>query len=223
MTPRKKIALLGVFLLIGLLAIHTALFVPFGPTSGPKIGSYDKPRTALLVLDMQVDFLSDKGRLPVAQAQVPTLLKIINSLLERVEMLKIEPIYIANAFSRFDVIGNLFRNQAAIAGSAGAKLDPRLTVKGNALFLKDKPDAFSNPDLDAYLRDHQVRQLIITGVFADQCVRATVNGALNRGYKVTVLEEAVAAATSNDANEACTMMKTDGATVINYTTLVPPK
>ncbi len=223
MTTRKKIMLSVVCLFVGLLAAYTAVFVPFGPTSGPQIDAYDTPGTALLIMDMQVDFLSDKGRLPVAQEQVPNMLKIVNSVLERTDMLKIEPIYIANAFSPFDVISNLFRNQAAVAGSDGARLDPRLTVKGNTIFLKDKPDAFTNPALDAYLRDRRINTLIVAGVFADQCVLATVQGALNRGYKVTVLKEAVAAATANNQKEACTTMKNKGATVLDYATIVPPK
>ena len=55
-------------------------------------------------------------------------------------------------FNRFD-IGNLFRGFAAIQGSAGSALDPRVTSKGCAYLPKHCADAFSNSDSGIYCRN----------------------------------------------------------------------
>ncbi|MCP4601214.1 MAG: cysteine hydrolase [Proteobacteria bacterium] len=214
MKTQTKIKLAITISLLALLGIYTAIFVPFGPTDGEQIGNYDNPRTVLLVMDMQEDFLDNVGRMPVDSGQTSAMIEATNELLARSEELKIEPVYVVNAFSKWDIIGNLFRNQAAIAESKGARLDTRIAVVGKAMFAKDMPDAFTNPGIDEYLRSRQVNHIVMTGVFADQCVRATANGALNRGYKVTVLSNAVAAASDQDREQAYTDLEKDGAAMI---------
>ncbi len=215
MKTGTKIKLIIAVLFIALLGVYTAIFVPFGPTVGEKIKDYDSPRAALFVMDMQVDLVDKDGRLPVDQGQVPAMLAATNRLVTRADEIGVEPIYVVNAFSKWDLIGNLFRNQAVIAGSEGARLDPRLKVVSEALFIKDMPDAFTNLELDQHLQARQINHIIMTGVFADQCVRATAIGALNRGYKVTVLKEAVAAASTEDRDQAYRDLEEDGATVIS--------
>jgi len=58
-------------------------------------------------------------------------------------------------------------------------------------FSKNKADAFSNPDLATYLSQQKINELIVTGVFVEGCVSATVNGALARNFKVIVVDDAV--------------------------------
>ncbi|MCP4676327.1 MAG: cysteine hydrolase [Deltaproteobacteria bacterium] len=215
MKTRTKIKLAIAVVLVALIGVYTAVFVPFGPTVGEKIDDYDNPHTALLLMDMQVDLVDKDGRLPVDQGQVPAMLAATNGLLARAQERGVEPIYVINTFSKWDVIGNLFRNQAVIAGSKGARLDPRLKVVSKALFAKDMPDAFTNLEFDEHLRKRQINHIVMAGVFADQCVRATAIGALNRGYKVTVLKEAVAAASTEDRDQAYRDLEEDGATVIS--------
>jgi nicotinamidase-related amidase len=213
MRTRAKASLLVGGSVVALLAAYVLVFVPLGSTSGPPIAAYPTPRTALLVMDLQRDFLADDGRMPVARDQVTGMLDATNALLARATELGLDVVYVRNAFSEWDVIGNLARNGAAVAGSDGARLDPRVRAVGNAGFTKDQPDAFSNPELDAHLREHEIGRLVVAGVFADQCVRATVLGALNREYQVTVLSDGVAAATDRDREQALVGLVADGAEV----------
>jgi len=53
-------------------------------------------------------------------------------------------------------------------------------------------DAFAGTPLDGALRARGVDTLVVTGTMTDICVLATVMGAFNREYRVTVVADAVA-------------------------------
>lgn len=183
-------------------------------TNGPPIDRDRSPHRALLVLDMQRDFLADDARLPIKPGQVASVLETTNSLIADAEAAGVDVIYVANEFSPDDFFGNLFRNQAAIEGSPGAELDPRLDVRGRTI-TKDAPDAFSNDELDALLREKRVGHLTVIGVFADQCVYRTVQGALNRNYRVTVVPEALGAASEEDRSDALEDFREAGVALVD--------
>ena len=86
----------------------------------------------------------------------------------------------------------LFRRFAAIEGSAGARWDERVAIDGAPYFPKWRGSAFCNPDLAACLRSLGVEELAIAGLYASACVSATARDALARGFRVTVLSDAVA-------------------------------
>jgi nicotinamidase-related amidase len=220
LSPRAKAGLLVGAAIVALLAAYAVVFVPFGPTSGPPIEQQEQSRTALLVLDLQVDFLADDGNLPVARGQVPGMLDAVARLLQRSAELGLEVVYVKNAFSQWDVIGNLARNRAAIAGEPGAEIDPRVQVLGSAVFDKTEPDAFSNAALDTHLRQHKIDHLLVAGVFADQCVRSTALGALNRKYEVTIVEDGIAAATDDALKQALAGLASDGAAIAQSSALI---
>ena len=48
---------------------------------------------------------------------------------------------------------------------------------------------FANTDLDLQLKRHGVHQLIVIGLIAHTCVKATVRFAAELGYEVTVVKE----------------------------------
>jgi nicotinamidase-related amidase len=170
-------------------------------------------KTALLVLDMQRDFLEDAGRLPVARDQVAGLIASTNALIESAAASGALVVYILNAFPRSAWLANLFRRGAAIEGSTGAELDPRVLVRGSNRFTKTRGDAFSNRALEAYLRERGVERVIIVGVFANACVKATVRGALARGFGVTIVRDGVAAGDDRARRNAIAAMERRGALV----------
>lgn len=58
-------------------------------------------------------------------------------------------------------------------------------------------DAFSNKEFEKFLCSKKVNHIIFTGVDARACVDRTLKAALNRGYKATVINDAIA--TKDDA------------------------
>ncbi len=105
---------------------------------------------------------------------------------------------------------NWFRNNAALQDQPGAWLDDRVIVINDKYFPKRRGNAFSNPRLGEFLQMRQVRHVILTGVFANACVHFTAIGALRRGYRVTVLRDAVAAATDRKREAALERMQRRG-------------
>lgn len=56
-------------------------------------------------------------------------------------------------------------------------------------------DAFHNTPLATFLHAHRITTLLLSGVMTDVCVLFTASGAVHRGFKVCVLEDAVATLT----------------------------
>ena len=171
-------------------------------------------KAALLLLDFQADFLEVAGRLPVAQEQVSPILAAANRLIDAAPALGLEIVYIGNEFSRWDLPANWFRHHASLAGSPGARLDGRLHVVNDCYFPKRVGNAFTNRDLDTFLRAHGVARVILAGVFAHACVRATARGAWRRGYRVAILEDGVATTSDRRRIAALRRMQQMGAELV---------
>jgi len=183
-------------------------------TKGERIAAYASPNKALLVIDVQEEFTGPDGKMPVDPVQAKRLLPTVNSLIEEAERKGVLVVYVKTVFLKSDRIANWFRNQAGIEGSPALDFDRRLVVVNDKVFVKHESDAFSNAEFEKYLVANRVNELYLTGVFADFCVFYTSRGALQRGYKVNFVRDAVAAKTSDDAAKAADKIGKEGAAVI---------
>ena len=165
-------------------------------------------RTALLVVDMQRGFVEagQAMEVPPARATVPA----IRALLDTFRAARLPVVYTAFVYSPSVplLVGELHPEHQPAAPNAprGFGLpsscclegDPSAEVidvlaprHGEAVIRKRWYDAFAGSDLDGVLRARSVRSLVVTGTMTDICVLATVVGAFNREYRVTVVEDAV--------------------------------
>jgi nicotinamidase-related amidase len=166
-------------------------------------------RTALLVVDMQRGFL-DPGEpmeVPPARACVP----VISGLLDVFRARRLAVAFTAFVYSP-DVpllVGELhpehkpatagatrgfgLPSSSCQAGSRSARIVDALAPQpGEPVIDKRWYDGFAGSPLDGVLRARDVRSLVVTGTMSDICVLATVIGAFNREYRVTVVKDAVA-------------------------------
>jgi nicotinamidase-related amidase len=186
----KKILLWLICTPIVLLSVVFAvLYLNTRPTTGPQIGSYTAPRTALIVIDIQEDYTGPQAKKRYRDGD--RIIAASNALLEQARQKGMPVVFIEN------VIGNpligLLAGGVNAPGAPGTATDRRLLqVPGAGTFTKNRADAFSNPELDAFLRRNQVNKVLLTGLDAAYCVNATTKGALNRGYKVTLFPEGIA-------------------------------
>ena len=150
-------------------------------------------RSATLLMDLQVDFLAvDGGRMPVMPADATRVIEAANAVLAGKSLKGTIPILVVNRFASSDWMANLFRHNAAVEGKPGAALDERVQAPDSVrLFAKRQPSAFTNADLDAYLKANEVSKIYVMGVFAEGCVRATALDAKRHGYDVAVPVDAV--------------------------------
>jgi len=159
------------------------------PTDRPSPG-----RSAVLLLDLQVDFLDvARGRMPVDEGAALRVIAAANAVLAGEALAGALPVLVVNRFPATARFANFFRRGAAVAGSAGAGLDPRIIGAPNVrVFAKQRASAFSNPELRPYLEGQGVRRLWVIGVFAEGCVRATALEARQLGFEVVVPEAEIA-------------------------------
>ena len=159
-------------------------------------------RRALILLDFQRDFLADDGRMPVARHHVAPVLAAARRATDRAQRRGDLVVKVGNEFRRRDVVGNLLRRRAAVAGSAGTAWDDRIDLDGALYVPKSAGSAFTNPTLAAVLDAHGVRHVTIAGLFAKGCVRATAEAGLGRGLTVEVLGDAVACSSDRSRDRA---------------------
>jgi nicotinamidase-related amidase len=152
----------------------------------------DYNKTAVLLIDLQRDFLEKTGRLPVSPEDADAVIRVANRLVEHAGKKGWTPVFIKNEFSPSDWLGNALRNKSALAGSPGAEIDPRVDYRSDSItFVKSESDSFSNPQLEPFLRKQGIEKLIVMGVMAEGCVRATAVRPMKTGYRVVVVSDAV--------------------------------
>jgi len=88
-------------------------------------------------------------------------------------------------------------------GSVQAQVIAELTPTENEIVLpKTSSGVFNSTNIDYVLRNLQTRHLIIAGIVTDQCVDMAVRDAADRGYLVTLVEDACATYTA-ERHHAC--------------------
>lgn len=81
---------------------------------------------------------------------------------------------------------------------AGADFKPQVAPRANeVIFEKKVNSAFIGTALEAHLRDIDATTVTICGLTTPHCVSTTTRMAANLGFKVTLVEDACAAFTSN--------------------------
>ena len=177
--------------------------------------------TALLLIDLQRDFLETSGRMPIKARNADIVISLANRLIMHAESAGWKPVFIKNEFKKSDWIGNILRKRAAIEGSVGAEIDPRvLFPMSSSVISKSRPDAFTNPELVELLKSSGIHQIIILGVMAEGCVRATVNGARSLGFSVTVVSDGVASSRDFLKRFGLNCMKKAGASVREHSEIL---
>ena len=178
-----------------------------------RIGNYDNPQKALLVIDMQIDYIDENGKLPIEKSQINSLIETINNII--VDSNDYQIIYMRNIFRKND-IKNIFRNFAVVEGTAGAEIDPRINVVSDNIFDKYTPSAFSNKRFENFLINNQINELYVCGVMADECVYETALSAYNSGYIVNYYANAVGSSSVRNIEKAIEKLRKKGINIIEY-------
>ncbi|KAK9231965.1 hypothetical protein WN943_022206 [Citrus x changshan-huyou] len=159
--------------------------------------------TALLVIDMQNDFILDDGLMRVDGGKA-----IVPNVIKAVEIARQHGILVVWVVREHDPLGRdveLFRQHLystgtvgpTSKGSPGAELVDGLEIKeGDYKVVKMRFSAFFATHLNSFLRTAGIDSLVIVGVQTPNCIRQTVFDAVELDYKsITIIVDATAAAT----------------------------
>jgi nicotinamidase-related amidase len=98
-----------------------------------------------------------------------------------------------------------------VRGELGHDIVPELYPKpGETVIDKPGKGAFYATDLELVLRNHAIKTLIVCGVTTEVCVNTTVREANDRGFECVVLSDCVGSYFPEFQNAALAMVKAQG-------------
>lgn len=86
-------------------------------------------------------------------------------------------------------------------GTERAELVDFIFDNSDVIFKKESPIAFSNADLDTYLKQKNINHLVVVGFNSEYCCLFTSIASVDRGYKTTLIEDATATVNTPETYE----------------------
>jgi nicotinamidase/pyrazinamidase len=193
----------------------------------------DPKRDALVIVDVQNDFCPG-GSLPVPEGDkvVPVLSRYARRLSEAGAAVFASRDWHPEKTAHFRMYGGAWPPHC-VQGTRGAEFHPGLTLPAGTIAISKGTD----PSADAYscfqacdrdgktfvavLGEKGIRRLFVGGLATDYCVKATVLDAIQEGFQVVVLEDAIRAVNVNpgDGENAIAGMKAAGAAFMVFESL----
>jgi len=163
-------------------------------------------RSALLIIDMQNDFVLDGAPLRVAQARtvIPKIVEVLTEFRKRrLSVFHILRVHRRDGSDVEITRQELFRKHPfAVEGTHGATVIDELSpMQAEYVIPKIRMSAFIGTELDLMLRNIGIDELVVTGIQTPNCIRTTVFDAVAYNYPVILVRDAVGAQ-SDDIHEA---------------------
>jgi nicotinamidase-related amidase len=190
----------------------------------------DAATTALLIIDMQRDFVmpggfgealgNDVTQLQVTIAPTKAVLEAARKMGmlvihtregHRVDLSDCPPSKLVRGKGKTRIGDPGPMGRILVRGEVGHDIVPELYPKAGEVVI-DKPGkgAFFATDLELILRDRGIKTLIVCGVTTEVCVNTTVREANDRGYECVVLSDCVGSYFPEFQKAALAMIKAQG-------------
>jgi len=169
--------------------------------------TYNKPLTALLVIDPYNDFISEGGKIwdrlrGVAEANqcVPHMMQVLDAARKSGirAFYALHHRYRPGDYETWKYIAPIqkaaWSRKTFEYGTWGGEIRREFEPRPGEIVAQEHwcSSGFANTDLDLQLKKHGIHQLIVVGLIAHTCVEATVRYAAEFGYEVTVVRDATA-------------------------------
>lgn len=166
--------------------------------SSEEIESLDPATTALVILDMEKDFVWGALKAERAARIVPKIQQLVSAARKaKMPVIYSNDAHLPGLDNEFDVWG-----EHALAGSDGAEvIDELEPADKDYIVPKRTYSGFFQTHLEGLLRDLGVKTIVITGLHTNICVRHTSADAFFRGFRVVVPRDGVEAFTEKDHEE----------------------
>jgi biuret amidohydrolase len=192
------------------------------PFDYPYDGRFVPASTALLVIDLQVDFLSPDGyfaRMGYDPTPLRRILPIVARLLDACRRSGVRVIHTRQGY-RSDLAdmtpyerwrrrrAGLEGTNVLLRGSPGFEIVPEIEVRpGDFVIDKTCNGAFTHTELEHVLRAQNITHLMMTGCTTDVCVHTTLREACDRNFQCLTISDACASGDAY-AHEAALHMVT---------------
>jgi ureidoacrylate peracid hydrolase len=186
----------------------------------------DAPHTALLIVDMQNDFIADGGLVSKDGRDTSEAKKLgerLPTLIAAARHAGVLCVFIRNVYTteRNLYLSDSWLEHASRRRKGGYTTIPVCPAEswagdfygdvkpepGEPIITKHRYSAFHNTDLDTVLRVNAIRTVVVTGVVTNVCVETTAREAFVRDYYVVVPEDGAAA--YSQADHAMTLSNID--------------
>jgi nicotinamidase-related amidase len=132
----------------------------------------DRPKTALLVIDVQTGVVRGNHERDAVVANV-------GSLVDKARRERVPVVWVQHS------------DKGLAKGSDDWRIVPELAPSPTEPHVeKTYGDSFENTTLETVLSGLGVGRLVVVGAQTDMCVRSTLHGALVRGYDATLVSDA---------------------------------
>lgn len=153
---------------------------------------------ALLVIDLQNDYLWDK-RKPKFTYDTEPLVKNVNDTITEYNENGYDIIYILH------VLPNIFITRwflgFSLRGTPGAELYDRINVVSDLHFKKHFANTFTSKTFKEHIKKSDYTEIALCGIDECACVGETAKGAIKAGYKTTIIKNATRCRFSEDKLE----------------------
>jgi len=189
----------------------TGNFIKARPFDYPYDGRLDPAATALLVIDLQVDFLSPHGYLAkkgYETASLRAILPAVNRVIDAARAAGCLVIFTRQGY-RADMAdmtpyarwrrkrAGLEGTPALLRSSPGFQIVPEIAVRDTDVIIdKTANGAFTFTDLEQVLQSNGITHLLFTGCTTDVCVHSTLREANDRDFQCLLIEDACASGDS---------------------------
>ncbi|GIN95450.1 putative isochorismatase hydrolase [Siminovitchia terrae] len=163
---------------------------------GLQINHIDPKKTALLVIDMQNDFVASGAPLETAMGQ--KMLPRLKDVLEFSRTKGISVIYTAHVHREDgsdmglyeEIYPSVADRACLIDGTLGTEIYPEVAPLENEIVIKKhRYSPFFGTNLDMILRNQGIENVAIVGLTTEDCCFAAARDAMYRGYKVAFLSD----------------------------------
>lgn len=145
------------------------------------------PKDLLVIIDPQKDFTDVDGdyakRHPISHIQ--RVKNQINELIKKLDKNKFVII-----FSNYQKDQFAPNTSMCIEGTKGHEIDLDYD-DSSVLISKTEHSSFSSQEFKNFLKENQIRRLVLCGFLAEYCIKQTALDALKEGYEIVLLKELI--------------------------------
>jgi nicotinamidase-related amidase len=195
------------------------------PSDFPAEGDLDPSSTAVLVIDLQVDFLSEDGYLArkgYDTAPLRAILPSVNAVIESARKAGCLVVHtrqghradladVMRVTLKRQLRSTLAKTPMLIRSSPGFQIVPEIPIHEDDIIIdKTANGGFTHTELEHVLHVQGISHLMFAGCTTDVCVHSTLREANDRGFECLLIEDCCASGDAYAHAAAVHMVTVEG-------------